>query len=272
MAAKSKTKEKAGLPALTLPQLSPAEQEEFEQQMLADAKDAAARVVPTAQWISLRGRQASLGGIPITLPIDVVALEFSTERAFYDAAFDPDNMRTPICWAVTDGKPTESRPDPSSSQPQATACALCPHNAYRTSATGKGKACAEHRRVALVAMNEDGPPDLRGVKVPPTSLKLWDNYVTTDLKAAGGTALYSVITEIDWNGKIPTWPALTFKAMKRIDPRFYALLKQILPSAKELVMSPFQQQAALPAPAASSNGKKRAAEPKVKGAVRKKKF
>lgn len=81
------------------------------------------------------------------------------ENVFYSDKFDPDNKTPPDCFAFWD---PESGQDVDDMQPhpdvdkedcftrQADTCAECPQNEWGSADKGKGKACSNRRRLALI--------------------------------------------------------------------------------------------------------------------------
>lgn len=84
-----------------------------------------------------------------TMPIVVV--DYALENAYYEGDFDPDNSRSPVCFAFGTGKPGEAMaPHPDSEKPQHTDCKGCKWNVFGTAEKGKGKRCKNVRRIAAV--------------------------------------------------------------------------------------------------------------------------
>jgi hypothetical protein len=106
--------------------------------------------------------------------IDVVILKTSPHIAkkWYEAGYVDGSNAPPDCWSV-DGK----KPDPASPKLQSATCAGCKWNAWGSSrtqgGTGKGKDCADSKRIALAPLqdidNEAGGGPLL-LQVPPASL------------------------------------------------------------------------------------------------------
>lgn len=89
----------------------------------------------------------------------VIILDAVEERTFYAEGYDPDRevAAPPVCYAFKRPEDTEEiAPHPSMQvdltyfQPQNDICKTCPNNAWGTADKGRGKACAERRRLALL--------------------------------------------------------------------------------------------------------------------------
>jgi hypothetical protein len=86
----------------------------------------------------------------------VIILDAVKENTFYGAKFDPDNRQPPICYAFGRGAEDDMGPHESMQvdlnyfEPQAEACATCKWNEWGSADKGKGKACQNRRRLALI--------------------------------------------------------------------------------------------------------------------------
>ena len=102
---------------------------------------------------------------------------------------------------------------PSSNSPnkQADTCSSCPNNQFGSSPTGRGKACKNTRLLAVMpadAIESEDEAPVWIMAIPPTSLKAFDNYVST-LSSRYKTIPLGVVTQITMDS------AATFAA-----PRF----------------------------------------------------
>lgn len=120
--------------------------------------------------------------------IDVVILKSARvlSKLYYAGGWKEDASEgvRPDCWSSNSVAPDVSVP-----QPQSPICAVCPMNAFGSGSNGKGKACSDNKRLAVVPM-DDIPNEYYGgpmmLRVPPDSL--------TDLSA------YSAkLKELGWN-------------------------------------------------------------------------
>lgn len=99
-------------------------------------------------------------------------------------------------------------PDKDSTDPQSKSCATCKWNAFGSSKNGKGKACADSRRVAVAAPDHLNEPMM--LRVPAASLKPLAEYGRT--LAARGIPYSSVITKLRFEQEVAT-PQLIFKGV-----------------------------------------------------------
>lgn len=89
-------------------------------------------------------------------------------NAYFKNAFDPRKIAAPDCFSP-DGK------RPSTEIPQAANCKVCPLNKYESGKDGKGKACKNMRPMFVLFPGSVIP---RVLRVPPTSLKIAESYIT----------------------------------------------------------------------------------------------
>lgn len=132
----------------------------------------------------------------------VIILDMVKENTFYGEKYDPDNAAAPLCYAFGRGA-EEMGPHPSMQidleyfQPQHESCEGCPMNMWGTADTGKGKACQNRRRLAVIPagayIGKRGSRDfdldlftdpkdfisseVAFIKLPVMSVKDWAKYV-----------------------------------------------------------------------------------------------
>lgn len=122
--------------------------------------------------------------------IDVVVLDFAFDNAYYEEAYDPDNPATPACFALS-REEGEQGPHEDSPEPQADTCEECWANQFGSAERGKGKACKNSRRLAVIAVDEEqdytvsSDSEMAFVRLAPTSLKYWKSYVSKLTRVTG---------------------------------------------------------------------------------------
>lgn len=134
----------------------------------------------------------------------VIILDSIRENTFYAERFDPDTPAAPVCYAFArDGAelaPHESmQKDPNYFIPQSVECNGCPHNEWGTADKGRGKACQNRRRLALIPagyykerrgsrdldleifteIDHYAKAEIAFMKLPVTSVKDWAKYVNS---------------------------------------------------------------------------------------------
>jgi hypothetical protein len=98
--------------------------------------------------------------------MDVVILSICNERTYYAGEYDPNKTQVPACYSYNG-----QLPHPEASEPQHENCRGCPHDKWGSAVRGKGKACREAARLALISANAD-PAEavIYSAKVPITSI------------------------------------------------------------------------------------------------------
>lgn len=130
----------------------------------------------------------------------VIVLDSVHENTFYANRYNADVLESPTCYAfgrVEDemGPHPSMQIDLSYFQPNHHECITCPMNEFGSSDTGRGKACQQRRRLAMIPAGfytQDGrdwvanlyddeqsftSSDIVMVKVPVTSTGNWAKYV-----------------------------------------------------------------------------------------------
>lgn len=130
----------------------------------------------------------------------VIVLDSVHENTFYANRYNSELLESPTCYAfgrVEDemGPHPSMQADLTYFAPQNNTCVQCPMNEFGTSDTGRGKACQQRRRLAMIPAGyytQDGrewvanlyddaqsfeSSDITMVKVPVTSVGNWARYV-----------------------------------------------------------------------------------------------
>lgn len=147
------------------------------------------------------------------LDVVLVMANPAITKTYYINGYVEGSDAKPDCLSM-DGK----FPDPGSQQPQAESCALCPHNRFNTAVGGKGKACKDGKRIAVLPVfgnqpmndNEDmGGPML--LAIPPASFNAFRAYVE-ELRA-GRKAPHVVVTRMAFDTQV-SHPQITFQFLR----------------------------------------------------------
>jgi hypothetical protein len=184
----------------------------------AQAASSSEAAVSVGSFISTRGGRLSLNDNPFpNNELDCIVIDFIAENTYYDGDYDPDTPQSPACFAFWRGEDIVT-PHEKSVTPQSEDCASCPMNQFGSADRGKGKACKNVRRLALIALDqldnvaETVPTYLR---VPVTSVKNWATYVK-NLASAVKRPPYAVITRVALVPDPKTQFKLTFKMVELI--------------------------------------------------------
>lgn len=120
----------------------------------------------TGQFFSLKSGQLSWNDAPLPgNQMAVVILDAVLENVFYEGAYDPDTPQGPACFAFGRDDKTMS-PHPivvEAGSAQSEACNGCPLNEFGSADKGRGKACRNTRRLAMIpagSFNQQGKFEL----------------------------------------------------------------------------------------------------------------
>jgi len=132
-------------------------------------------------------------------------------KSFYANGYEQGSNNPPDCWS-SNGK----TPDATVTEPCAQVCALCPYDEFGSGTNGKGKACADVKRLAVTVLGDienetyGGPMLLR---VPAASL---GELATYETKMKGfGFPLFAIGTRVRFDPN-SEFPKLLFKEIRAL--------------------------------------------------------
>lgn len=197
-----------------------------------DAKRAAAaqayvtqtRAPPAGDLLSVKGGLFQMGDDILGDQLCVTVLNSVWENTYFVGKYVEGVPQAPVCYAY--GRAEEEMAPhvsmakhPEHFQPQAESCAVCPHNEWGSANTGKGKACQNRERLAIIPAGQYSPrpksrdmdldlfdgatkegqehfrdADALTLKLPVTSVGNWNEYVRK--LAALGQPPYGVATRM----------------------------------------------------------------------------
>lgn len=182
----------------------------------------AASSIAVGQFISLKGAQLSIDGTPVPgNKLSCVIIDGIMENDYFTSEYDSDAFQPPACFAFGRDDAEAMVPHEKAADPQSESCSTCKHNKFGSAKKGRGKACQNRWRLAL--MHADSlKGDIQAarvlfLKIPPTSLASWGGYMN-QLKTAFGKPLppYAVVTEISVTGDKDTQFKVGFRALSQI--------------------------------------------------------
>lgn len=180
---------------------------QWKDEMRKHAQDTASKESVGGNFISFRGGVIKIGGNSIKgNELKVLILDAVYENVLYLGGFDPDNPKNPACFAFAEEEkdlaPHEQvvKPFPCKlpnddgefeiQEIEPETCADCPAGgpkAFGSSqkqdgSQGKGKACKNIRRLAVISANQLNETSIAKsevfyIKVPVTSVRSWGQYV-----------------------------------------------------------------------------------------------
>jgi len=220
------------------------------------------------QFVSTKGGRLSFNGGEIPEGrMNIVVLDHVLENQFYVDAFDANNPASPVCFAFgTNDK--DMQPHEKSSDPQGSdegMCHGCPMNEFGSAERGKGKACKNIRRLALITegdLDDIENATVAYLKVPVMSVKNWAGYVQ-QLGNVLKVPPFAVITEVSVVPDPKSQFRLQFKMVEQITDK--AQVKALIGKREAIqqeLRTPYQAfEAAEEAPAPRAAAKKPAGRP-----------
>lgn len=230
-------------------------------------------------FISTRGGTLSVG--EETMPgnqMAVIVLDVVMENTFYEGKFDADNKQPPLCYAfgrsADEMAPHESMQiDPEYFVPQANSCLECPHNAWGSAEKGRGKACQNRRRLALIPAGyfeqkrgsrdttlhlfDDAKhfqqADIAYLKLPVTSVTAWSKYVN-QVAANFNRPPHGVVTRIWIEPDQKTQYKLCFEMIEEVPDELAAAVMTRHDQAVKAVVQGYQVPAEQPVQQAPQGG------------------
>jgi hypothetical protein len=169
-------------------------------QLAGHAKDVAATEKVQSGAMSLRSGVMQWQGKPVPgNRMNVIVLATSYENTYYPKAFDPNNISSPVCFAqsLADG---DLAPHANSVDKQHPSCKGCwAHEWSSDPKGGKGKACKQVRKLALIPAYEDedeiATAEMATLRVPVMSVRNWSGYAS-ERATVDGLPFFVFSTEI----------------------------------------------------------------------------
>lgn len=177
-------------------------------------------------YMTVRHGNMAIRDIPVPdNKINVVVVGSIIEYAYYESAYDPDNVQMPVCFANGLNE-KELKPHEFSTKKQSDNCLTCPKNRFGSAPNGKGKACKNSRKLALMGSFTDidsiATADIVFFKIPVTSVKNWSQYIL-ELSSKKLSMLH-VITRISSKSHPKTQVAVSFEQEQLIPKDFLGAL------------------------------------------------
>lgn len=166
-------------------------------------------------WMTTTGKNFSIGEEEdFGDSIQCVVVGSAFLNAWYDAAYVPGTAGVPACYAVAESE-EDLAPMDNAPKPQSPTCAECPKNEWDTGPNGKGKACGNRRKLAILLLSDLDEGVVRPVmlSLPPTALKFWGLYVKA-VNRQHKLPPSAVVTRFDFDSENPQpCPIPTFEGI-----------------------------------------------------------
>jgi len=195
----------------------------------------AAAEKPSGNWVSFKSGVLSIGGNQIKgNKIDIVVVQSVFENQWYKERYDAANPQTPHCFALAE-LDDDLRPHPDSAEPQSDTCEACPKNQWKSDPDGgKGKACKNVRRLAMVAsadLAEIKDAAVAIAKLPVMSVKNWSTYANQIANVLKLPPL-AVITNMSVTPDVRSQFVVNFELVDRISDG--AVIQELLKKRKDI--------------------------------------
>lgn len=152
-----------------------------------------------------------------------VILQEIPVNSYNEEAYDPAApAQQPNCWSLGG-----MSPQPDCDDPQCDSCVTCKLNKFGSAVgsdgkSGKGKACANNRRLVLKVQGYDMPVLL---SIPPTSRKNMDNYLKMLSAGEQKVPFFAMVTTFTFD-EDSDYPVVEFSLGKFLSPEEYRACKE----------------------------------------------
>lgn len=171
-------------------------------------------------FVSTKGGRLSYAGAEIPgNKMNVIVLDHILEYTYYEGRYDPDNPQPPAAYAFGRDEETLRWHEDSISPYAGELCKDSDINQWGSAEQGRGKACKNSRRLALITegdLENVEAAEIVMLKIPVTSVKGWAGYVrqiADQLKKPP----YGVLTEVSLVPDAKTQFKMKFKLLGTID-------------------------------------------------------
>lgn len=178
--------------------------------------------------------------------VSVIILDSCFEHSYYEGKFDPENPAPPVCFALgrDEGELAPHKTVFDHDQAQSGECESCPMNEFGSADTGRGKACKNIRRLAVIPAGKynkagdfvfDNNPDsyaragMGFIKVPVTSTNAFKT-VNKQVTGSLGRPLWGVVVEIRLVPHVKNQFEMQFEVIDEVPNE---LLNTIFPRVQE---------------------------------------
>jgi hypothetical protein len=224
----------------------------WEQEVAEAAKKAAkAEVLTGLKTIGTRSGIMKIGDDAVEgNALRCVVLASVHENQWFDRDFDPKKPASPACYAF--GDPSQDNPEAGmaphekAKDKQCENCASCEFNKMGSAEKGKGKACKNVRRLALVTEDafesaaDLSSADIYLLKVPVMSTKLWAKYVhklADDMQRTPWTVVTEVALLPDDKSQFTV--NFEFQELVNFDQELYDAAKKKVAAAQAMLSQPY---------------------------------
>lgn len=226
--------------------------------MAQAAQQAMEQEKPDNKFVSFKSGVLSFNGAAAPgNKVDIVVLGAAFENQYFPHRYDPNKILSPDCYAVSHHEDDLAPIAEDCTAPFHTDCATCPNNAWESDPNGgKGKACKNTRRLAMVLASNIGDPsaDIMYARLPVTSVANWSKYVT-QIGNVVKRPPFGVITELSVVPDVKSQFKVCFQFKGLIDDQGLEMIVPLQEQASKDILFGYPKNAAEPAPVAAPKGK-----------------
>lgn len=206
----------------------------FQNDIQAELKDLNKFAPPaTGTSISTKGKIFTLpNGQTSPGPMNAIIVDWRYFNSYFEGVYNASNIKPPVCWAINKA-PAELTASDKAPKKQNDTCEECAMNQWGTGQSGRGKACKNACRLAIIPANFDEKTKPMMLNVSPTGLKQWGTYLNR-LKTQLGMLPVQVTTSISFNPN-EAYPSLLFDLGDKIDEDKYPMLAAMREKAQEML-------------------------------------
>ena len=178
--------------------------------------------------VSIKGSKFKVGEEKIGVDgkgevFSAVILREIPVNSYNEDAYDPAApAQQPDCWSLGGLKP-----QPDCDNPQSDSCVTCDFNKFGSAVgsdgkPGKGKRCANNRRLVLKVQGYDMPVIM---SIPPTSRKNMDTFLKMLSAGEQKVPFFAMVTTFSFD-EDSDYPVIEFELGKFLDPEQYAACRE----------------------------------------------
>jgi len=212
----------------------------WEQELAAEAQAEAKSEKVSGNFFSFKGGKITFSGNDLGNSMDVVVAGSIYDRAYYPGAYG--DAKSPDCYSYSkDG--IGMVPHPEAPNKQSETCETCPLNKFGSALQGKGKACREYRKLALISADnltsEEVPEAVIGIaKIPPTSNKAFGDYVRS-VAELHKRPMWAMITEVKVLPDPQRQVSVSFKAAAPLAQDVAMAIKERAGAISDVLNAPY---------------------------------
>lgn len=187
--------------------------QDIKAKIAAEAKNLRNQVqAPGARSISVKGKVFTFpNGQSTQDPIEVVILDFRNYNRYYTAAYNEQKPEPPACFAIN-SMIDQMAPHEDVAKPVHDTCVGCPMNQWGSAPRGgKGKACRNTVRLAVIPPDAKADDEALILNVSPTGLRSWSTLVATYEAIQQHPMEYVTKVSFDPNA---AYPSLVFASLR----------------------------------------------------------